>query len=443
MKPFAVVAGIVLFAAPVVAQDRPKGELVDKGTIAVIVGDSVILKGDVDDELEIRFQMMTAQGLNAPRNDSAAVARLRKELLDEMIDRLVVIQAAVRDTTIKIDPVVLNAEVDRELNERRTRIGGAVQFEQALRQQRMTLSEFRDLLYTDLRKQALQTRYLQKASSARRPPPISEKELRAEFERRKASFGTRPPTMSFQQIVMFPRASDSARAEARRLADSLLTQVRTGADFAELAKRFSDDPGSKEKGGDLGWGRAGTWVPEFSDAVMFLRPNEISPIVETPYGFHIIKLEKIRGAERQVRHILIQPEAGAGDVERAVERGKAMVEQLKKGASVDSMSRAVGSLDQVRVGPIATDSLQKNFPVYYQNLSQSKPGDVVGPFVIGEAGAPQQIVIVKVTDVRPAGEYSFDDPVVSEQFRKSIEQQRLIAEILGELRRQTYIEVRP
>jgi hypothetical protein len=126
-----------------------------------------------------------------------------------------------------------------------------------------------------------------------------------------------------------------------------------------------------------------------------------------------------------------------------MERGRAIVEQLKKGASLDSIALAVGSLDEVRVGPIATDSLQKNFPPYYEQMHQSKPGDVVGPFTIGEAGGPQQIVIAKVTDVRPAGEYSYDDPTVREQFRKSIEQQRLIAEILGELRRQTYIEVRP
>jgi peptidyl-prolyl cis-trans isomerase SurA len=428
-------------AAPLAAQARAP-QLVDKGLISVIVGDSIILKGEVDQELEVRFQLMDAQGMKPPRGDSAATARLRKELIDEMIDRLVIIQVAMRDTTIKIDPATLNAEVDREIADRRQRMGGALQLEEALRQQRLTLGEFRELLTTDVRKETLVRRYMGKQTSARRPPPISEKELRSEFDKRKASFGQRPPTITFQQVVMFPRASDSARAAARKLADSLLTQVRTGADLAELAKRFSADPGSKDKGGDLGWSRPSDWVPEFANAVLFLGPGQVSPIVETAYGFHIIRLEKIQGPQRQVRHILIAPESGEGDVERAMVIGRTVAEQLRKGANFDSIIRSVGSIDEARVGPIALDSLQKNFPPYHQNLAQSKPGDIVGPFVIGDPSGRQQIVVVKVTDIRPAGEYSFDDPIVKEQFKKSAEQQRLVAEIMEELRRQTYIEIR-
>ena len=88
-----------------------------------------------------------------------------------------------------------------------------------------------------------------------------------------------------------------------------------------MAKRFSEDPGSKEQGGDLGWQRASTWVPEFAAALQRLRIGEVSPVVETAYGFHIIKLEKVRGAERQARHILIRPVTsaeGAAEVGRGV-----------------------------------------------------------------------------------------------------------------------------
>jgi hypothetical protein len=123
--------------------------------------------------------------------------------------------------------------------------------------------------------------------------------------------------------------------------------------------------------------------------------------------------------------------------------GREVAEKLGKGANFDSIVRSVGLIEEARVGPIALDSLQKNFPPYHQNLAQSKPGDIVGPFVIGEAGGRQQIVVVKVTDIRPAGEYSFDDPIVKDQFKKSVEQQRLVAEIMEEMRRKTYIEIRP
>jgi hypothetical protein len=84
------------------------------------------------------------------------------------------------------------------------------------------------------------------------------------------------------------------REEARKKAESLLARIRAGEDFAKLASEFSEDPGSKSKGGDLDYFSRGQMVPEFEAAAFALKPGEVSQLVETQFGFHIIKVEDRR-----------------------------------------------------------------------------------------------------------------------------------------------------
>ena len=80
-----------------------------------------------------------------------------------------------------------------------------------------------------------------------------------------------------------------SKEEAQKLAEKIAQQVRAGKDFAELAKEHSDDKGSGARGGDLGQFRPGQMVKPFTDAVLMLKPGEISSVVETPFGFHVIR----------------------------------------------------------------------------------------------------------------------------------------------------------
>ncbi|MFW6085972.1 MAG: peptidylprolyl isomerase, partial [Myxococcota bacterium] len=125
-------------------------------------------------------------------------------------------------------------------------------------------------------------------------------------------------------------ADETVLSEKRAEAERLLAQVREGGDFAELASEHSADPGSASRGGDLGWNPEGRMVPEFDEVQFALEPGEVSDVVETEFGFHIIKVEEVREGD------VPEQEAKREIAERLYAERRA--EQLAREAAQDALA---------------------------------------------------------------------------------------------------------
>lgn len=406
--------------------------------IAAVVGDSIVTSLQIDEDIE----RLRAQGKQLP-TDPNEYEQLRKQLVEQHVNDLLLVQVAARDTTLKVPQDEMDQRVSEEIQNRKKNFPSEEAFQAALRAQGLTAEEFKQSLESDFRKSYLIQGYMAKLEKDRKPPIITEDQIQKYFEAQKASLGERPATVTFEQVVVAPQWSDSARQRALDTARVVLKRLQAGEDFAALAKHYSDDPSNKDQGGDLGWFRRGQMVRAFEDAVYSLRPGELSGIVETPFGFHIIKLDKVRGAERSARHILIRPDASPDDTTRARARADSVAAKMRAGnVSIDTLIEKYNdpTEQQTRVGPFPKDRLPTPYDEY---LANAKTGDVVGPFPLPSPnGGETKYAVVKVEEVKPAGEYSLSDPDLHEQVREQLAKEALTNEIIQELRARNYVDIR-
>lgn len=432
-----VTTALLTVATATRAQDPPRDtapqqaepNLVDE--IVAVVGDSIILASELEVQLGRRAAMEPLP------TDPEELEALKRSELEAMVNELVMLQAAEADSiAVPLDDV--EGQVDATIERQTQQFGSRAAFEEALSREGLTLEQYRTLIARSARRSAVRQQFIATVQRDRTPPPVSDAELREFFEERRAELGSRPATLEFKQVVITPEPSDSAMARAREEAQSILEQLQEGEDFETLARRHSDDPGTRQQGGELGWFRRGRFVPEFERVAFALRPGAFSNIVQTSFGLHIIKVERARGPERLARHILIRPEVTEEDLERTRERAEEVAAALREGASIDSMIEAVHDpVEQSQIGPAIQDSLP---PPWRTQLRGARVGEVVGPFEI--PSVQQSYAVAKVTDVNQAGEYSLEDQELRTQIRQYLQREKLLEEVLSELRRSTYIDVR-
>lgn len=423
---------LALALAVALAQVAPDS-LVRVDRVVAVVGDTAIL------ESEIQEQLLQLEGLGAavPRDPAARDALLR-DLLEQRINDLVLLIHA-RQDGISVSDAEVNEEVDERLAQVRRRFPSEMEFLRALEATGQTLTEFRLQLTQQARNELLIQRYVQSHQGELGPEPVSDSEIRDFFDRQKAALGPKPPTIAFEQVVIRPQPSDSVRAAARAEAERVLAELRAGGDFTVLARRHSDDTSTRDDGGDLGWFRRGMMVRPFEEAVYALRSGETSELVETTFGYHVIRLDRVRASERRARHILIRPELTEADVERAAALADSIAGVLRAGeATVKTLAARFGDPEeQVEVGSFPRDRLPAG---YTEALADAAPGDLVGPFRVRGPSNVTKFAVVRVTDLKPGGEWALED--VRDQIRGQLQQQRMLEKFVARLREKVYLDIR-
>ena len=239
-------------------------------------------------------------------------------------------------------------------------------------------------------------------------PAPDETALRARYEQEKKQFTQQEQRLASHILIQVDENADAAKqkaaeAKARQIHAQATAQ---GADFAALARVNSDDPGSKDSGGDLGWNAKGVMVPEFDKVLFELKPGEISQPVKTSFGWHIIQLREVKGAQQQdfeaVREQLLREES-EGARERAFNElsGKLVDAVLKNPTSLASAAREM-NLPVHTLGPVArnaNEGILANAAVKRQAFDEARiqDGTVSDPIEVG----PNHSVLLRVTAHTP------------------------------------------
>jgi peptidyl-prolyl cis-trans isomerase SurA len=364
-------------------------------------------------------------------------------VLSELVDEEVLVQKATEAKTEVSDEDVTKT-VDGQVKQIRARFSTDAEFRNELRRAgRGTPEDLRRTLTEQARRQLLVQQYIQKLREENKLVSglVTDQEIQEACDRQKVGAPKRPASVGFRQIVIAPTPSKTASDRARAKAESLLVELHKGANFELVAKRESMDPGSKELGGDLGWNRRGKMVPEFDRMMFALNPGQLSPVIETAFGYHIIKVDRVQPQEVKARHILIRPTVDSADVAAARLRADSVYTAWKSGTNFQTLVTKYHDrrgLEQTVVPEVP----QEQIPATYATaIANHKVGDLLPPFAIEDkANNTTKFVVAELTLLNAGGEYQLAD--VRNQLRDQLAQQKGMQRLLTGLRESVYVSIR-
>ena len=423
--------------APAAAAQAPARDKV--AGIVAVVGDSIITTAFMADAYSRRIAELQQNKLPIPMNEADARS-LQDTLLNQHIADLVILQAIARDTTYKVNEETLQSAVEAEFSKVQADAGGPVAFATRLRENGLTAQSYRTLIGNRMRTTELYRQFKDRMSQLRPPPKASQKEIEAFFPEWQAARGPRPAMVSFQQVVVRVQPSDSALSRAKAKADSLYQIILKDREkFDELARRHSEDAGTKEKGGEFGWFVEDEVAKEFGRAAFAAPVGALIPPVRTQFGYHIIEVERHRGNQVQARHILISAAITPDDIARTQARADSAAAKLRAGTDIQDVIKQFGDAQEdVNVNDVDPVAVRENFGI---DLTAASKGDIVGP-ASSAPGPGQLFTIARVTETSAAGNWSLNDPGVRDAIRTHLESQKLLDEVVAELKRDTYIQIR-
>jgi peptidyl-prolyl cis-trans isomerase SurA len=438
MKRAVVLLAICVAVARTASAQQPQEQPLDR--IVAVVGTKPILASQIQEEM-VQAQ---AQGQTIPA-DSAGRELLRHQILDRLIELEILVQQAQRDTTIKVTDQEVLDQVEQTYQNVHKQFSSESEFRDQIRQAGFgSVEEWRRWLADQQRRELYAQRLIeaQRQKGKLRPIPPTDAQMREFWEQNRAQQPKRPATISFRQIVIKPVPDSAARARALARAESLVVELRHGADFGNAAKRFSADSVSASQGGELGWFRRGVMVKEFEDVAFRMRPGEISPPVETTFGFHVIRVERTQPAEVLARHILIMPELSPAQIALARHLADSLHDAIARGnlgpGTFDSLANRYGDPQESK---LAEEASVTDLPPAYAEVLNSDTTLGLKPVIeLGRGTAQPRFAVAEVTARHPAGDVTFDD--VKLKIRQSLSDQLAIRHFIDQLKKQTYVDVR-
>jgi foldase protein PrsA len=260
--------------------------------------------------------------------NSAEFERQRKDLEKAVIDQLVAGRLVMQEAR-KRNLTVPDKDIDEQIESIRKRFPSSEEFDTAMQRNGFTAASLRDAIRVNLTQRKL--------AEAVAPVTVTDDEIRKAFQGNRAQYDK--PEQRKLSHILFAVREKGMETVAQAKAKIVQARLADGAKFEDLAKQYSDDPGSAQRGGELGFVGRGSLVKEFEEAAWTLKPGETSGLVRTQYGLHIIRLHEIRAA---VKADFEKAKGEIRDQLAAERRGKAFeawVEQQRKAAKIERFER--------------------------------------------------------------------------------------------------------
>jgi peptidyl-prolyl cis-trans isomerase SurA len=424
-----VCLSLALVAVAIVVNPAIAEELIDE-PIAV-VADRVILRS----EWEAQVTMLALQ-TKRDVNDPVVRDSLAPELLEQMInDELILIQAE-RDTTLEVTQEEAEQALTDHIENLRNQFASEEEFQSELAREGLTERDLRIRYRRDVRNQLLKQKLIQRKL---RDVTVSNGEVREFFANYQDSLPEQPAGIKLAHILIPVEASEETIDSARSAITRILGEIESGLEFGEAARRYSQDL-TAESGGDLGWFGSGDMVPTFENAAFSLVPGQVSGVVRTRYGFHLIQcVERDRGRVH-ARHILVSASPSPQDSARVYALADSIATVAKEGGDYCQLAQTFSQdvESQKNCGELGWYPIEEMFPEFRTALEGAEPGDIVGP-VSTDFGWH----ILRVIDQREGRSFTLSDDwdAIKEMARRE-KTNRVVSEWIEEIRAETYVDVR-
>lgn len=288
-------------------------KVIDK--IVAQIGDEIILLSSLQEQ---RLQLIQSGIEGNTLSDCAFLEEF-------MFEKLLINQAKI--DSIEVPDEMVNQEMEQRLDYIAKQIGSIEKLEEFYGKSVARIkAEFFDLI----KKRMLAERMRETITENVRITPNEVKEFYKSLPKDSIPYINSKITVA--QIVIYPEITTADKNLAKTRLEGYLEDILAGnKKFQNVAALYSDDPGSKVSGGDLGWQTRGTMVPEFEAALFNLKPMEISPVFETMYGYHVVQLIERKGDNYHSRHILISPKVSDMELDRAANLVDSLYKQINFG----------------------------------------------------------------------------------------------------------------
>ncbi len=405
-------------------------EAVDR--IVAVVDDRVILAS----ELASQAQLIVLQGGQQPGNEQELM-QLNSDVLEQMISDQLFLIAARKDTTINLRPEEIEQALDDHLAGIARNFESNEAFLDALAAEGLNIRELRKKFRDDVENQILKQRYVQKKLYS---VAVSRHEVEEFYRNFQDSLPGQPEAVKLAHILLPVEPSSTLEDSVKALAAELRRQALEGDDFATLSANHSS-LGAGADGGDLGYISRSDVVPEFARAAFNLSPGDISGVIRTQFGYHVIKCEGKMGDRLKLRHILLAVQPSPEDTQRVAALADSLQAEAAAGADFRQLAKTFSIDDETRaqggeLGWFAVTELPPGFASTV--IGWKTPGEIRGP-VYSQFG----LHLLKLLEYQAPRQFTLEEDFdrIKEMTRQE-KTSRLVDKWISQIKEKTYIDNR-